>query len=419
MLTQMLSAPVPRKTTYQPKPKMQTPEQLDSLLNALYSTNSTGSLEVFYQDFIDVDTTNAVAKTNIPDSVWAKRLGGIMSAIGLPYNPIVKKYLVAYTTTHKNTVSSVLGRSMYYFPIIEERLEQNGLPIELRMLAVIESALIPNARSRAGASGLWQFMYATGRRYGLEITTFVDQRLDPVASTNAACRYLKDLYNIYGDWSLAIAAYNCGPGNVNKAIKYAGSKAKSFWDIYPYLPRETRGYVPSFIAATYAYTYHSLHGIPIAASAIPLATDTIVINKPLHFEQISTTISLPVQTLRRLNPQYKLDIVPALGKSYSLVIPQNTVSKFLDKAVEIYAKDTIYLSQYIKPSNFDTTKLTTPAVQPAKPAVTTITHRIRSGENLNIIARKYNVTVKEIISWNHMRNPNSIRPGQTLVIHKK
>lgn len=383
------------------------PEQLDSLLAELYSTKVTGNFETFHNEFIDLDDDTDV-QSNIPDSVWQSRLSGIMSAIGLPYNPIVKRYLVAYTTTRKNVMSAVLGRSMYYFPIIEQQLEREGMPQELRMLPVIESALLPDARSRAGAVGLWQFMYATARRYSLEMTSFVDQRCDPVASSVAGCRFLKDLYGIYGDWSLALAAYNCGPGNVNKALKYAGEGAKTFWDIYPYLPRETRGYVPSFIAATYAYTYHNLHGINIKQTSIPLATDTILVSKPLEFRQISTTIDIPVEMLRQLNPQYKIDIVPAMGKNYPLVIPQASVSRFIDKADEIYAKDTVYMAKYLNPDNLDPKKMV------ATP--TSVTHKVRTGENLSIIARKYHVNVKDIIKWNHLRNPNSIRVGQRLEI---
>ena len=182
------------------------------------------------------------------------------------------------------------------------------------MLPVVESALSPTAISRAGATGLWQFMYTTGKVYGLEVNSFIDQRRDPVLSTKAACRYLKDLYGIYEDWTLALAAYNCGPGNVNKAIKRAGDQAEDFWDIYPYLPAETRGYVPSFIAATYAYTFSYQHDIAPAPTAMPLATDTVMISRPMHFDQITSTIDLPKEVLRSLNPQYKMDIIPAVGK---------------------------------------------------------------------------------------------------------
>ncbi|MBP3425219.1 MAG: transglycosylase SLT domain-containing protein [Rikenellaceae bacterium] len=382
-------------------------ERFDSLLHTLYSANPAGEFEFYRRELLEIDTTEEV-KTDIPDSVWFARLNGIMSAIDLPYNPVVKRFLVAYTTTRKSTVSAVLGRSVYYFPIFEERLERDSMPLELRMLPVIESALNPSARSRAGAMGIWQFMYATGRRYGLEITSFLDQRCDPVASTDAALKYLKDLYNIYGDWSLALAAYNCGPGNVNKAFRYAGPSAKNFWDIYPFLPRETRGYVPSFIAATYAYTYHDLHGITMTEQPLPLATDTIIVTRPMHFSQVASTIDLPIETLRMLNPQYKMDIVPALNKQYSLVIPQNRVTRFIAKADEIYGKDTIYMAKYLKPASINPKFFEEPQ---------SVIHKVKSGETLGGIARKYRVTVKQIMAWNRLRS-TTIRIGQKLTIQK-
>ncbi|MBE6209880.1 MAG: LysM peptidoglycan-binding domain-containing protein [Rikenellaceae bacterium] len=382
-------------------------EMFDSLLHTLYSNNPAGDFQFYQQDLVEIDTTQALY-SEVPDSVWYHRMRNIMSAIELDYNSVVKRYLVAYTTTRKSTVSAVLGRSLYYFPLFEEQLERHGMPLELRMLPVIESALNPSARSRAGAMGIWQFMFATGRRYGLEITSFIDQRCDPVASTDAALRYLKDLYNIYGDWQLALAAYNCGPGNVNKAFKYAGPKAKTFWDIYAYLPRETRGYVPSFIAATYAYEYHDLHGINMTENALPLATDTLVITRPMHFNQVASTIDLPIETLRLLNPQYKMDIVPALNKQYSLVVPQNKVTKFIDNADAIYGKDTVYMAKYLKPAQMNPKFFEEPQ---------SITHKVKSGETLGAIARKYRVTVKQIMNWNRLRN-TTIRIGQKLVIQK-
>ena len=247
-----------------------SPEALDSLLTSLHSYNTVAAFEEFFNDFIQLDTTEVLTSTT-PDSVYQARLRAILSPIGLPWNDVVRQFVISYTTNRRTTMAHVLSRSQYYFPIIEQELMNAGLPLELRMLPVVESALSPTARSRAGATGLWQFMYSTGKVYGLEITTFVDMRCDPVASTRAACRYLRDLYKMYGDWTLALAAYNCGPGNVNKAFKRAGDKAKNYWDIYPYLPTETRNYVPSFIAATYAYNYHKQHDIEIRECHLPLA----------------------------------------------------------------------------------------------------------------------------------------------------
>ena len=217
-----------------------TPEIYDSLVSTWYSRNIVSSFDTFFNEFIDLSDDSTAVVSDVPDSVYSTRLKMLLSPIQLPYNQIIKRYLVVYTTTRKSTMERILGLSQYYFPMIEEELCRAGLPLELRMLPVIESALCPTAVSRAGATGLWQFMYGTGKTYGLEITSFVDQRRDPVVATQAACRYLKDLYDLYNDWTLAIAAYNCGPGNINKALKRAGGVAKSYWDIYPYLPRETR-----------------------------------------------------------------------------------------------------------------------------------------------------------------------------------
>lgn len=385
-----------------------SPEQLDSLLACLNENNTVGAFEEFFDSFITVDSLPL--SSDIPDEVYAGRLRAMFPAIPMPYNSIVKQYIIAYTTTRRQTVGRVLSRSQYYFPIIEQELAASGMPLELRMLPVIESALSPVARSRVGATGLWQFMYTTGRHYGMEITSFVDQRCDPVASTRAACRYLKDLYGMYGDWFLAIAAYNCGPGNVNKAMKKAGEGARTFWDIYDYLPRETRGYVPSFIAVSYAYTYHRLHDIDIIEEPMPLATDTIVVGRVMHLKQISSTIDMPLETLRCLNPQYKMDIIPAMDRKYTLVLPQHAVSQYLDNEKQIMAKDTVYMAEYLKPSNIDKTR--------REFNLTSVTHRVRSGENLGIIARKYGVTVKQIINWNKLRHPNSLRVGQRLEIYR-
>ncbi len=385
-----------------------TAAQLDSLLSVLYENNTVSSFEEFFDSFISVDSLPLAG--DIPDSVYKTRLMRMFPAVPMPFNSIVRQYIISYTTARKQTVGRVLSRSRYFFPIIEQELISNGMPLELRMLPVIESALSPVARSRVGATGLWQFMYTTGRHYGMEITSFVDQRCDPVVSTRAACRYLKDLYGMYGDWFLAIAAYNCGPGNVNKALKNAGDGARTFWDIYDFLPRETRGYVPSFIAASYAYTYHRQHGIDIIDETLSLATDTVVVDRVMHLQQISSTIDMPLETLRCLNPQYKMDIIPAMDRSYTLVLPQSAVSHYLDKRDLIMSKDTVYLAEYLKPANMDKTR--------REFNLTSVTHRVRSGENLGMIARKYGVTVKQIINWNKLRNPNSLRVGQRLEIYR-
>ncbi len=384
-----------------------TPEGYDSLLSHWYAENIVSSFDAFFEDFIDLDSMDTL-QSDIPDSVYNARMRMIISPIQLGYNDIIKRYIIAYTNK-KELMSRIMGLSQVYFPMIEEELVKADLPLELRMLPVIESALSPTAVSRVGATGLWQFMYSTGKTYGLEITSFVDQRRDPIASTKAACRYLKDLYNIYNDWTLAIAAYNCGPGNVNKALKRAGEEAKTFWDIYPYLPRETRGYLPSFVAATYAYTFHKQHQIEPVEPPVPLSTDTLNINRLMHLEQISSTINVPLETLRSLNPQYKLDIIPAVEKSYTLTIPQYDVTRYLEHENDILGKDTIYLAQYLKQG-------TQPSARQFN--ITSITYRVKSGDTLGAIARKHGCTVSQIMKWNNLKNANRLSIGQRLEIYR-
>lgn len=381
----------------------------DSMVVALQEQKSRIAFDDFFNEFIDIETISCETG-QLPDSVYEARLKKILSPVHMPYNEVVKRYIVTYTTRRKTTMENILGRSQYYFPMIEEELDRAGLPLELRMLPVIESALSPTAISRAGATGLWQFMYNTGKTYGLEINSFIDQRRDPILSTKAACGYLKDLYGIYDDWTLALAAYNCGPGNVNKAIRRAGGEAKSFWDIYPYLPSETRGYVPSFIAATYAYSFHFQHDITPAEPLLPLATDTVMIKRPMHFDQISSTINIPTEVLRSLNPQYKIDIIPATGKSYALKLPLAEVTKYIENEVRINAKDTVYMAQYLKPSR------TNPAQKVF--ALDSFSYRVRSGDTLSGIAKKHNVSVTQLMKWNNIRNAHKLRVGQRLEIYR-
>ncbi|MBQ2002576.1 MAG: lytic transglycosylase domain-containing protein, partial [Bacteroidaceae bacterium] len=254
------------------------------------------------------------------DQQIVERLSRIPTTIDLPFNNITREYIDTYSNRRRNSVSVMLGSSNFYMPIFEEALEKYGLPLELRYLPVIESALVPTATSRVGAGGLWQFMLTTARQYGLEVNTLVDERRDPLKSSDAAARLLRDLYNMFGDWGLALASYNCGPGNVTKAIARAGNpEVKDFWTIYNYLPRETRGYVPAFIAATYIMTYYCDHGITPMEATLPQESDTIVVSKEVKFGQIANKCSnLSVDVLRTLNPQYRRDIIPA---NYAVRLP--------------------------------------------------------------------------------------------------
>ena len=300
---------------------------VDSLLD-LYHT----------QAYLQVDST-----CNLPDynpeydrEVYIERLQQLPTVIEMPYNDIVRQFIDRYSGRLRRSVSIMLGQQNFYMPIFEQALETYGLPLELRYLPIIESALKPNAVSRVGAAGLWQFMIATAKQYGLEVTSLVDERRDPIKSSNAAARYLKTLYKIFGDWHLVIAAYNCGPENVNKAVHRAGG-VKDYWHIYPYLPAETRGYVPAFIAANYIMNYYCEHNICPMLSSLPAKTDTLVLNRDVHFEQISGVLGVDVKLIEELNPQYRRSIVNGKNRPSILRLPMNYVTQFIDMEDSIYA----------------------------------------------------------------------------------
>ena len=301
----------------------------------------------------------------------------------------------------------MLAAANFYMPLFEEALDTYDLPMELKYLPIIESALNPKALSRQRASGLWQFMLRTGKIYGLDNNTLVDERRDPVKSTWAAVRYLKDLYNIYNDWNLVLAAYNCGPGNVNKAIRRADGET-DYWKIYPFLPKETRGYVPGFIAANYVMTYYCEHGICPMDSQLPAISDTIHINKDLHLQQVASVCNIDIEQLRSLNPQFKKDIIPGNSKAYALQLPNNTANIFIEREDSIYAYEA---KKYLN-------KRRTVAVSEAgtpKNAKGAKYHKIRKGDTLGGIARKYGVSVRQLRDLNGIRG-NNITAGKNLRI---
>ncbi|MBQ7297525.1 MAG: transglycosylase SLT domain-containing protein [Alistipes sp.] len=387
-----------------------TPAQADSLVAAWSEYRREVRYEEFFNPFLVADTlliegTDSLANAQ-KDALYAQRLLNLASPIPMPYNYLVRSRITSYVEKHPATIARVLGLARLYFPFIEDELLKAGIPIELRALPIIESALQTGAVSRAGAVGLWQFMPSTGKSYGLEINSLVDERRDPIASTRAACLFLKELHRIFGDWTLAIAAYNCGPGNVNKAIARSGGK--TFWDIYYYLPSETRGYVPAFIGATYAFNYHRQHNIEPIEAPIPLAVDTIRINRITHLQQISSTLDIDIEVLRALNPQYRLDIIPATTKPYTLVLPQRHVTQYIEREAEIMGKDSLYLKEYINPSNIDKKRM--------EQAVTI--YRIKRGDTLGGITRRHGVTVKQLMRWNGIKNAARIREGQRLRIER-
>lgn len=390
--------------------------QIDSLLSEWHERQTLDSFDDFFNNYVNIHPDEAYQATtySLPDSVYARRLRDLASPVQLSYNSVVKSYIDRYTNTRYGTINRILSLSQYYFPLIEEELIKADLPVELRALPIIESALSPSVVSPMGATGLWQFMPTTGKVYGLEVNSLIDERRDPLLATRAACRYLKDLYAIFKDWTLAIAAYNCGPGNVNKAIARAGGNCHSFWDIYDYLPRETRGYVPAFIGASYAYAYHRQHGIEFGQSPLPLATDTIRINRMMHLGQVSSTLNVPMKTLQQLNPQYKLDIIPATNKSYILILPQRYITEYINQQDAIFAKDSTFLKDYLNPSNI-TRQQQQRAKTAATPARSTL-YTVKRGDTLGAIARRYHVTTVQLMRWNSIKSAHTLRPGQRLRI---
>ena len=355
--------------------------------------------------------------SGVPDQVLIERLQKMNSFIQLPYNETVKNYMVLYSEKMPTRMGQILGLAKYYMPIFEETFRKYGLPLELKYMAIIESALNPVAVSRAGATGMWQFMHSTARNYGLRIDSYIDDRMDPVASVDAAARYLRDAYRIFGDWSLAISSYNCGSGNVNKAIKRAGRR--DFWSIYPYLPRETRGYVPAMVGAMYAVNYAKEYGLEPAPVQMPEHVDTFMVNKNLHFRQVSEVLGIPMDDLRDLNPQYYKDIVPGNQGEQVFRLPFNYSNAFLD------SQDTIYKHKAAEmfSGSVDDGRNARPAAtsRPASSSSSSgqwVYYKVRRGDNLGKIAARHHTTVKNIKSWNGLRS-DKIREGQRLKVGKR
>lgn len=348
---------------------------------------------------------------NYPDSVYIERLFSLPSEMELAFNQIVKTYIDMYTSSPRRraSVGYLLAKGDYFFPMIEETLDKYGLPLELKYLSVIESALNPTIKSRMGATGLWQFMLRTGKMYDLEINTLVDERKDPRKSTEAAARYLKDLYDIYGDWNLVIAAYNCGPGNVNKAIRRSGGLT-DYWAIYPYLPRETRGYVPGFIAATYIMNYYQKHNIcPAENSIYPTMVDTLLVDQHLHLKEVAEKLDMPLEDIRALNPQYQKDVIPGNFKNYTLCLPTKYVSSFISNKSDIVGAT--QLVAHRKTVDVDESFITTTG-KPTK------VHKVRRGESLGTIAQKYGVSVSHLKKMNNLSS-NKIVAGKNLIINRQ
>ena len=381
-------------------PEDYTAEVSDSLFTLWHSNSQTRD------EYIDEYNLDSVRfQSNVPDEVYIERLKRMGSFITLPYNDIVKNYIILYSEKMPTKMSQMLGLCKYYMPIFEETLNRHGMPEELKAMAIIESALNPRATSRVGAKGLWQFMYATAKMYGLQIDSFVDERTDPVKSSEAAAKYMKDAYRIFGDWNLAIASYNCGAGNVNKAIRRSGG-SREFWDIYPYLPRETRGYVPAFVGALYTMTYYKEHGIRPEAIDMPTAVDTFKINKMLHLKQVSDLTGAPLEELKELNPQYTHQIIPGDSKEYILKLPYKYSNSFIDHEDSIYVHKA---DEYFNPVTLKKIKDGADGER--------IVYRVQSGDYLGRIASRHRCTVAQIKRWNNLTS-NNIRVGQRLVIYR-
>ncbi|MBQ8674022.1 MAG: transglycosylase SLT domain-containing protein [Bacteroides sp.] len=368
------------------------------------------------KNYIDLgkDCSTSTENPQFSDSVYIDRLSRMPVVMEMPYNEIVRACIDRYTGKLRNNVAFMLSACNFYMPIFEEALDAYDLPLELKYLPIIESALNPSAVSRAGAAGLWQFMLRTGKLYGLESNSYVDERRDPIKSTWAAARYLKEMYDIYKDWNLVIAAYNCGPGNVNKAIRRAGGK-NDYWAIYNYLPRETRGYVPAFIAANYVMTYYCKHNICPMETNIPADTDTIQVTQNLHFRQIADICGIDMEQIKSLNPQYKRDIIPGDSKPQTLRLPLTHISTFIDRQDTIYKHRREELFKNRKTVAAESSASKSKGGKAASGQLTY--HKIRSGETLSTIARRYGVTVNQLKSWNGLRN-NNITAGKRLKIYQ-
>ncbi len=380
-------------------------DPIAAALDSLYTLN------LFEKGYAKVNYSRAArfnfAADSIPyyeESVYANRLSQIdaSSPFDLQYNSIVKGYIQLYTVRRRELVTRLMALSQFYFPMFEQQLDKYNLPLELKYLAICESALNPMAKSHAGAMGLWQFMYPTGKMYGLKVSSYVDERCDPYKSTEAACQYFKYLYTLFGDWQMVLAAYNGGPGTVNKAIRRSGGK-KTYWEIRPFLPTETQGYVPAFIAVNYVMNYTAEHNL---YSATPKKTfldvDTISIKKQISFSQISAVLGIPEDELQYLNPSYRKGVIPFSGTEISiLTLPADKMGMFITNEDRIY--------------NLYNTSNTSETILASQPQVMAI-HRVKKGEKLSTIAKKYNCSLTDLKQWNNLKS-NSVPPGTKLSIY--
>lgn len=374
--------------------------------------------EMFEEMYTDVAESYIDSLGNVsydlPTDILKSRLAKIdtKSPIVVEYTPALENVIKAFLKNRKTSFERLMAISEYYFPMFEEQLSKYDVPLEIKYLAIVESALNPRARSRVGATGLWQFMYPTGKQFNLEVTSYVDERYDPLKATEAACQYLSSLYDIFGDWSMALASYNAGPGNVSKAIRRSGG-SQNYWNIRKNLPRETANYVPAFLATMYIYEYKKEHKItPKKANITYFETDTIAVKKEISFQQISDLLSIPMEQLEFLNPIYKLNIIPFTSdKPHFLRLPKDKLGLFVSNEEKMYSYVDYMASQK------EQIQMQAIAAVEEKPIDNVIKyHKIRRGESIGSIANKYKVGVSEIKKWNKLRG-NTIYPGRTLKIY--
>ena len=382
--------------------------RLDSLMN--FSFFGEEEKIQATEEFIETEDTEVeYSLPGFHDTIYQQRLAKLnaMTPFKLDYNPSVRRYIDVYSKHRREQVSRMLGLAEYYFPLFEETLDRYNLPLELKYLAIVESALNPMARSRVGATGVWQFMFSTGKLNGLKVSSYIDERCDPIKSTEAACKYLSQLYGIFGDWNLALAAYNSGPGNVSRAIRRSGGK-QTYWEIRPYLPRETQGYVPAFIAVNYIMHHAEDHLIfPSEVKTSYYQTDTITVREQLSFRQIQDLVGISEEELEFLNPAYRYKIIPKVENNYcTLVLPASKIGLFIANEDSIYR---------LASRDFEQHQTEAPTYVEVSDR---ITHRVRRGEALGLIAEKYGVSVSSIKRWNGLRS-NTIRVGQRLTIHPR
>ena len=370
-----------------------------------------------FLEFYDFCAKKNILQTDIDiivpsfsDSIITKRIEhlNLHTTMELSYNAVVARYIELYSSKKRELTSKMMGLSKIYFPMFEEMLDKYDMPLEIKYLAMVESALNPTATSRAGAKGLWQFMYTTGKMYGLEVTSVIDDRCDPYKATDAACRYLKDLYKIFGNWELAMAAYNCGPGNVNKAIRRSGGKT-NYWQLWSYLPPETRGYVPAFIAVVYVMNYAKEYGIsPLEPSIYHCEIDTVTVKQPLAFDQISEMLGIHYELLTFLNPPYKKGIIPAsISKPYILRLPNQYSGLF------IMNEDSLYTYKTRKGLEKEQIMAELKSLESQEMQY----HKVKSGETLSSIASKYRCSVNNLRNWNGLKQNAILKVGQRLIVY--